>query len=217
VKYYGQRRELLEAAKRMYAEGLTPGTSGNASLRVEDGLLITPTGVPYPELSPEDLVEVRWTGEVPNAQRLPSSEWRMHRDLYQSREDARAIFHLHSMFCTTLSCLRKPIPAVHYMIAVTGASVVRCSRYETYGTAELSAAAGEALQGSKACLLANHGMVALGTNLKDAYKVASEVEVLAAMYWRALQAGTPVILDDAEMARVIEKFRTYGQQKKPRG
>ena len=140
----------------------------------------------------------------------------MHRDLYQSREDAAAILHTHSMFCTTLSCLRKPIPAVHYMIAVTGATVVRCSRYETFGTAELSAAASEALRGSKACLLANHGMVALGKSLGEAFKIASEVENLAAQYWRALQIGEPFILDDAEMARVIEKFRTYGQQSKAR-
>lgn len=217
MKYYSQRRTLREAAVAMHAEGLTRGTSGNVSVRVEDGVLITPTGIPYPELSPDDLVEVRWDGTVPHGQRLPSSEWRLHRDVYQSREDAGAIFHTHSMFCTTLSCLRKPIPAVHYMIAVTGAAVVRCAEYATYGTAELSAAAGVALKGSKACLLANHGMVALGTDLRDAHKVAAEVEQLAEQYWRALQAGTPVILDDAEVARVIERFRTYGHQGKMRG
>jgi len=181
---------------------------------VEDGLLITPTGMAYEDLSPEDLVEMRWDGSVPIGQRVPSSEWQMHRDLYQSREDAQAIFHTHPMFCTTLACLRRPIPAVHYMIAVTGASVIQCARYETFGTAELSAAAGEALRGSKACLLANHGMLALGGSLKEAHKVASEVENLAAQYWRALQVGEPFILDQAEMTRVIEKFRTYGQQKK---
>ena len=214
MKYYSQRGALLEAARRMSAEGLTHGTSGNVSVRVEDGLLITPTGMAYSQLSQEDLVEVRWDGTVPAGQRAASSEWQMHRDLYQHREDASAIFHTHSMFCTTLSCLRKPIPAVHYMIAVTGASVVRCARYETFGTAELSAAAGEALKGSKACLLANHGMVALGSSLADAHKVTSEVENLAAQYWRALQIGEPFILDDAEIARVIQKFATYGQQPK---
>ena len=214
MKYYSQRRALLDAARKMNTDGLNHGTSGNVSLRVEDGILITPTGMAYDELSPEDLVEVRWEGEVPAGQRVPSSEWRMHRDLYQGREDAAAIFHTHPMFCTTLSCLRRPIPAVHYMIAVTGASVVHCSRYATFGTAELSAAAGEALRGSKACLLANHGMVALGGSLKDAYRVASEVENLAAQYWRALQVGEPFVLDDAEMGRVIERFRTYGQQGK---
>lgn len=216
MKYYSQRRELLEAAKQMGADGLSHGTSGNVSVRVEDGILITPTGVPYPALTPDDLVEVRSSGAVPTGQRLPSSEWRMHADLYRTRDDAAAIFHTHSRFCTTLSCLRKPIPAVHYMIAVTGAAVVRCGRYETFGTAELSAAAGEALRGSKACLLANHGMVALGTDLRDAYKVAAEVENLAAQYWRALQVSEPFVLDDAEIARVIEKFKTYGQQPRRR-
>ena len=215
MKYYSERRVLLEAARKMNTDGLNHGTSGNVSVRVEDGLVITPTGLAYDELSPEDLVEVRWDGGVPLGQRRPSSEWQMHRDLYQGREDAEAIFHTHPMFCSTLSCLRRPIPAVHYMIAVTGASVVQCARYATFGTAELSAAAGEALRGSKACLLANHGMVALGGSLKEAYRVASEVENLAAQYWRALQVGEPFILDGAEMARVIEKFRTYGVQ--PRG
>ena len=214
MKYYSQRRLLLEAALKMNTDGLNHGTSGNVSLRVEDGLVITPTGMAYDEMAPDDLVEVRWNGDVPACQRLPSSEWRMHRDLYQERADAQAIFHTHAMFCTTLSCLRRPIPAVHYMIAVTGASIVQCARYETFGTAELSAAAGEALKGSKACLLANHGMLALGGSLKEAYRVASEVENLAAQYWRALQVGIPFILDDAEMARVIERFRTYGQQAK---
>jgi L-fuculose-phosphate aldolase len=214
VKYYSQRRSLLEAAKKMNAEGLNHGTSGNVSVRVEDGLVITPTGMPYDELSPEDLVEVRWDGGGPAGQRAPSSEWRMHRDLYQGREDAEAIFHTHPMFCTTLACMRRPIPAVHYMIAVTGATVVQCARYATFGTAELSAAAGEALRGSKACLLANHGMVALGGSLKDAYRVASEVENLAAQYWRALQVGEPFVLDEAEMTRVMRLFATYGQQPK---
>jgi L-fuculose-phosphate aldolase len=214
MKYYSQRRTLLEAAQKMNADGLNHGTSGNVSVRVEDGMLITPTGMAYDQLSADDLVEVRWDGSVPNGQRVPSSEWQMHRDLYQQREDAAAIFHTHPMFCTTLACLRKPIPAVHYMIAVTGATVVRCARYETFGTAALSAAVGEALKGSKACLLANHGMLALGGSLAEAYKIACEVENLAAQYWRALQIGEPFILDDAEMARVIEKFRTYGQQPK---
>ncbi len=216
MKYSGQRRALLEAARRMHAEGLTKGTSGNVSVRVDNGALITPTGIPYPALATKDLVEVRWDGSVPEGQRAPSSEWRMHRDLYQTRSDAHAILHTHSMFCTTVSVLRKPIPAVHYMIAVTGASVVRCADYATYGTAELSAAAQRALAGSKACLLANHGMIALGRDLDDAHRVASEVEQLAEQYWRALQAGTPVVLDDAEVARVIEKFATYGQQPKRR-
>jgi L-fuculose-phosphate aldolase len=211
VKHSTQRRRLLDAAKRMGAEGLSPGTSGNVSVRVNDRFLITPTGMAYAALTAEDLVEVTWDGAVPRGQRQPSSEWRMHRDIYQRRAEAHAIFHTHSMFCTTLSCLRRPIPAVHYMIAVTGSAVVPCAKYATYGTAALSAAVVEALRGTQACLLANHGMVAMGASLVEAYRVASEVENLAAQYWRALQIGEPVVLDDREMARVIEKFRTYGQ------
>ncbi len=208
------RKALMDAAKRMVADGLTHGASGNVSVRLKHGFLVTPSGLPYAQMKAKDLVEVRWDGSVPKGQRAPSSEWQMHRDVYAQRQDVSAIFHLHSMFATTLSCLRKPIPAVHYMIAVANTSVVRCADYATFGTYELSAAAVAALHESKACLLANHGLLAVGTSLADAYRVATEIENLAEQYWRALQAGAPVILDDAEMARVLEKFKTYGQPKR---
>jgi L-fuculose-phosphate aldolase len=212
VRYFSQRRALLEAARELSDSGLNPGTSGNVSVRTESGLLITPTGLPYQAMDAQDLVEMRLDGRAGGHQRAPSSEWRIHCDLYQARSDVSAIVHAHPMFCTTLSTLRKEIPAVHYMIAVTGASVVRCAGYATYGTEALSKNVLEAIAGSKACLMANHGMVAVGAGLPEALRVAREVEVLAEQYWRGLQVGIPHVLDDREVARVIEKFHTYGKQ-----
>jgi L-fuculose-phosphate aldolase len=216
MKFFRERHELLETARRMSAAGLSHGTSGNVSVRVEGGLVITPTGIRYGEMTMEDLVEMSIDGRVPQGQRLPSSEWRLHCDVYRNREDANAIVHTHSRFCTTLASLRRSIPAVHYMIAVTGESVVRCAPYATFGTEELSRVTVETLGRSYACLMANHGMLAVGDSLSAALKVASEVELLAEQYWRALLVGEPHILDDAEMERVMEKFRTYGQQKRRR-
>ena len=143
---------------------------------------------------------------------VPSSEWRLHVQLYEARPEVQAIVHTHSRYATTLSCLRRAIPAVHYYIAVAGTSTVRCADYATYGTAELGQNALKALQGAKACLLANHGLVALGDSLADAVKVAFEIENVAALYWHALQAGQPVLLDDAEIKRVAEKLKGYGQR-----
>jgi L-fuculose-phosphate aldolase len=207
-----ERRQVIDFARRMNDSGLNQGTSGNVSLRVEEGLLITPTGLAYEDLAPEDVVAMCLDGSVPGEQRLPSSEWRIHRDLYLSRTDIHAVVHAHPMFSTTLAILRMDIPAVHYMIAVAGGSSVRCAGYATFGSEELSRLAVGALEGRKACLLANHGLLACGKDLPDAFKVAREVENVAAQYWRALQVGRPHVLDDAEMERVLEKFRTYGQQ-----
>ncbi len=217
MRFFRERRELLDTARRMSSLGLSHGTSGNLSTRVDRGLLITPTGMVYDEMTTDDMVELMFDGHAPQGQRLPSSEWRLHRDVYQRREDANAIVHTHSRFCTTLACLRQPIPAVHYMIAVTGSSVVRCAPYATFGSEELSKVTVETLGSHNACLMANHGMIALGASLTEALKVASEVELLAEQYWRALQVGQPHVLDDTEMGRVMEKFRTYGQQKRRTG
>ncbi|QSQ28590.1 class II aldolase/adducin family protein [Pyxidicoccus parkwayensis] len=202
---------MIATARRMNTAGLNQGTSGNLSVRVEEGFLLTPTGMEYDALVPEDIVLMRFDGSH-EGRRRPSSEWQLHRDILQARPEAGAILHAHSMFCTTLACLRRGIPAFHYMISAAGGSDVRCAPYATFGTAELAKSALEALEGRKACLLANHGMLALGKDLPAAFKLAVEVETLAAMYWRALQVGEPFILDDAEMERVIEKFKTYGQQ-----
>ncbi len=203
------REEMISTARRMNASGLNQGTSGNLGVRVEGGLLITPSGMDYGALVPEDLVFLRFDGS-PEGRRVPSTEWRFHRDILEARPEVNAVLHAHSMFCTTLACLHRPIPAFHYMVAKAGGSSIRCAPYATFGTEALSRHAVAALEGRKACLLANHGMIAVGASLAAAYALAVEVETLAAMYWRALQIGEPVLLDEAEMAVVLEKFKTYG-------
>jgi len=210
------REAMMATARRMNASGLNQGTSGNLSQRVEDGFLITPTGMDYEAMVPEDLVLMRFDGGH-EGRRKPSSEWRFHRDILAARPEVGAVLHAHSMFCTTLACLRRGIPSFHYMVAMAGGVDIRCAPYATFGTEELSRHAVAALEGRKACLLANHGMLALGRDLAGAFKLAVEVETLAAMYWRALQVGEPVLLDPEEMAVVLEKFKTYGQQPEPRG
>ena len=210
------REAMIATARRMNASGLNQGTSGNLSQRVEEGFLITPTGMDYEAMVPEDLVLMRFDGGH-EGRRKPSSEWRFHRDLLAARPEVGAVLHAHSMFCTTLACLRRGIPSFHYMVAMAGGVDIRCAPYATFGTEELSRHAVAALEGRKACLLANHGMLALGGDLSSAFKLAVEVETLAAMYWRALQVGEPVLLDSEEMAVVLEKFKTYGQQPVPRG
>ncbi|MCE9673168.1 class II aldolase/adducin family protein [Myxococcus stipitatus] len=211
----GRHRALCEAmiatCRKMNASGLNQGTSGNLSQRVEGGFLLTPTGMDYDVLEPEDIVFMRLDGGH-EGRRAPSSEWRIHRDILAAKPEVGAVLHAHSMFCTTLACLGRSIPPFHYMVSAAGGTTVRCAPYATFGTPELAGHVLEALEGRKACLMANHGMVAVGKDLARAFKLAVEVETLAAMYWRALQVGEPVLLDDAEMARVLEKFETYGQQ-----
>jgi L-fuculose-phosphate aldolase len=168
----------------------------------------------YDALVPADIVAMRFDGSH-EGRRLPSSEWRFHRDILAARPEAGAVVHTHAMFSTSLACLGRDIPAFHYMVAVAGGDSIRCAPYATFGTAELSEHAMRALDGRKACLLANHGMIAIGASLEAALKLAVEVETLAAMYWRALQLGEPRLLDAAEMRRVLAKFATYGQQAVP--
>ena len=186
------------------------GKSGNVSARIDAGFLVTPTGLAYDSMRPEDIVAMTHDGAA-RGSRLPSSEWRFHRDIYAARLEVTAIVHAHSPFATTLACLGRDIPAFHYMIAVAGGSDIRCAPYATFGTQELSDHALRALDNRKACLLANHGMIAVGTTLTEALALAVEVEALAEQYWRALQIGDPKLLSDAEMAVVLEKFRIYGQ------
>lgn len=210
MKYQALRREIVAACRDMNRRGINQGTSGNISLRVAEGFLITPSGVAYDEMKPGDIVVMR-----PDASHVgklkPSSEWRFHRDIMATRPEVGAVVHTHSMFATTLSCLGLEIPAVHYMIAAAGGSNIRCVPYIAYGTQELADAALKALEGRSACLLGNHGMIVVGPTLKRAMWLAVEVETLAAQYWRALQIGKPNILTDAQVAAIMEKFRTYGQ------
>jgi len=205
----GVRMRLVTAARRLAALGLNRGKSGNASVRVAGGFVITPSGKSYEALAPGDLVTVE--GGEPRGERKPSSEWRLHRDVYARRTEAGAIVHTHSSFATTLACLRQPIPAVHYEIAFAGGADIRCAPYATFGTQELSDNALAALEGRSACLLANHGVVAFAATVEQAVVLAEKVEDLARTYWQALQVGEPVVLDAAEMTRVIEKFKTYGR------
>ncbi len=209
------RTAMIAAARRMNALGINQGKSGNLSQRIPGGFLVTPTGMPYDDLKPADIVAMDFKGGH-RGSRLPSSEWRFHRDILAARPEVSAIVHTHAMFATTLACLHREIPPFHYMVAVAGGDSVRCAPYATFGTEELSANAVAALDGRRACLLANHGMIAVGATLEQALALAVEVETLAAMYWRALQVGEPQLLDRAEMTRVLEKFRTYGQQRKPK-
>jgi L-fuculose-phosphate aldolase len=210
------RIAIIATARAMNAAGINRGMSGNVSARVrtgaQDGFLITPTGMPYETTTPDDIVAVTLDGDV-RGTRLPSSEWRFHRELYRARADIHAIVHVHAPFATTLACLRRGIPAFHYMVAKAGGRDIRCAPYATFGSDELANHAVEAMVDRRACLLANHGMIAAGNDLEAALALAVEVEGLAEMYWRALQLGDPELLSDAEMDGVIEKFRTYGQQR----
>jgi len=208
------RAAVIETARAMNAAGINRGKSGNVSIRWRgdgfDGFLITPTGLPYERTTPEDIVAMDLAGTA-HGLRLPSSEWRFHRDIYTARPEAGAIVHAHAPFATALACLERGIPAFHYMVAVAGGRDIRCAPYATFGTQALSEHALAALEGRRACLLAHHGMIAFGPGPDEALALAVEVETLAEMYWRALQVGAPTLLPDAEMERVLEKFRSYGQ------
>lgn len=208
-----QRSELLATSRRMFELGLAPGTSGNVSVRTETGFLVTPSAIPYDQLQPDDMVEVRDDGSLRPNQRVPSSEWQLHRDLIAARRDAAAIVHTHSPFCTTIACLRRPLPAIHYMIALAGTAEIPCADYATYGSAELAHNVARALGDGKASLMANHGMVAIGDSLAAALRLAAEIETIAGLYWRALQIGTPAILPPDEIKRVAAKFAEHGQKK----
>jgi L-fuculose-phosphate aldolase len=204
------RRELADTARAMSRRGLSQGTSGNLSVRVPEGLLITPSAVPYDAMGPEAMVLLDPEGRViePDGHR-PSTEWRLHSAILAARPEVSAVVHTHSMFCTTLACLRMEIPAFHYMVAVAGGDSIRCAPYGTFGTAALADQALAALEGRRACLLANHGMVALGPTPGDALALAVEVETLAEQYWRVLQAGQPALLSADEMADALAAFSDY--------
>ena len=211
------RQAVVATAREMNALGINRGKSGNVSARWRDGdfdgYLVTPSGMPYASIAPADIVAMPIDGEpdAASSTRRPSSEWRFHRDIYSARPDAQAIVHTHAPFATSLACHRRGIPPFHYMVAVAGGDDIRCAPYATFGTQALSDHAVAALEGRRACLLANHGMIAIGASLATALALAVEVETLAEMYWRARQLGEPVLLSPAEMDVVIAKFQTYGQ------
>lgn len=206
--------QVLATALAMGAAGLNRGTAGNVSARTlsfADQFLITPTGMDYAELQPADIVRMNLQGDW-QGQRKPSSEWRFHRDIYQARPEFGAIIHAHSPFATALACMALEIPSFHYMIVRFGGADVRCAPYALFGSQELSTAALAALEKRSACLLAHHGMIVCGRDLQQALALAVEFETLCEQYWRVLQLGVPKLISDSEMARVLEKFVSYGQQ-----
>ncbi len=202
------RTALLHTSRRMVELGLNRGTAGNASVRYEDNILITPSALPVAEMSEQDLVLLDAAGKVLQG-RKPSSEWRFHCDILKARPEIDAVLHMHSTYATTMACLGKEVPAVHYHIAIAGGDSIRCTPYTIFGEQNLSDLALEALRDRKACLLGNHGMIALGKDLDDALSVAQEVEYLCEIYWRTLQAGQPQILTAQQMHDVKEKFVEY--------
>jgi len=203
-------QQLLHTARQMAQAGLNKGSSGNASIRLDDGFLITPSGVPAEQLSTDSMVYMDWQG-TPEAGKKPSSEWRFHRDILQARPEVNAVLHCHSMFATTIACMARPVPPFHYMIATAGGDDIRCAPYALFGTQALSDGAMAALQDRKACLLAHHGMIALGQGLPQALAIAVEVEGLCEQYWRLLQLGEPTLLTPEQMREVHAQFKGYGQ------
>lgn len=207
------RGEIIRTCLAMEESGINQGTSGNVSARWGDGLLITPSGLAYATMAPEDIIylEMDGTAHGPHA---PSSEWRFHRDIMRERTDVSAIVHAHPTYLTAISILNQDIPAVHYMIAAVGGPTVRCAKYATYGTGELSQNALAALEGRMGCMLGNHGVIACGATLGKALWLAGEMETLARQFVVASSIGKPVVLSDEEIANVIEKFKSYGPRRK---
>lgn len=208
------REAIIEQCRFMNGSGLNQGTSGNISARFGDRMLITPSATPYDAMEPEMIAAMpfeadygTWEGPL-----KPSTEWRFHFDILKARPDAGAVVHAHPTYCTTLAIARKEIPACHYMMAAFGGMNVRCAPYARFGTAELSAHALAALEGRTACLLANHGSIALGATLDKAMWLAVELETIARQYYLSLTIGGPVLLSEAEIAETAAAFGSYGLQ-----
>jgi L-fuculose-phosphate aldolase len=216
AREFAIRQSIIDACRAMIRLGVNQGTAGNVSVRWDDGLLITPSGLPYDEMSADDIVFMDMAGAYSH-DLAASSEWRIHRDILARRGEVNAVVHAHPTYCTAFAMCRMEIPAAHYMIAAAGGPTVRCARYESFGTPELSEAVLEAMQDRACALLANHGMVATGPDLAEALWLAVEMETLAKQYAAALQIGTPHILDDQEVAKTVEKFKDYGLKRRMRG
>jgi L-fuculose-phosphate aldolase len=203
------KAKLVYTAQKLATLGLNKGASGNCSIRDARGFVITPSGVDAEVMTADSMVVVKMNGDA-EANKKPSSEWRFHRDIYQHHSEVNAIIHTHSMFATTVACLHHDVPPFHYMVAMAGGGSIRCAPYALFGTQALSDAAISALKDRKACLLANHGMIAMGGSLDEALAVTVEVESLCEQYWRLLQiTPTPPLLSDGEMQAVFEQFKGY--------
>ena len=204
-----KRLLIIDACRRMNALGINQGSSGNISLRHGDGLLITPTSVPYETMTPDQIVFMTMDGSHAPTHR-PSSEWRFHLEILRARQEAEAVVHAHPTYCTILAIMGREIPPIHYMIAAAGGDSIRCAPYATYGTPELSQYAVKALEGRFACLLGHHGMIVIGSSLEKALWLAVEVETLARQYHGCLQIGEPPLLSREEIERVRRKMSGYG-------
>jgi L-fuculose-phosphate aldolase len=210
-KYADVKKKIIWVCRKMNEMGINQGTSGNVSARTDEGFVITASGVPYDVMDIEHIVEMDLDGGY-YGKYLPSTEWRMHQDIFKARPEAGAIVHTHSIYATALATLRKDIPSFHYMIGVTGGPTLRVSDYAEFGTQALSNTMLDALKDRTACLLANHGQIAFGPNLDKALWLAGEIETLCQQYWAASLAGKPVILSDEQMKTVLARFKTYGKQ-----
>jgi L-fuculose-phosphate aldolase len=213
LKFQDLRKQVIKTCLAMNEEGINQGTSGNVSVRTEEGFLITASGIPYKKMKPHHVVEMDLEGGY-RGDYLPSTEWRMHLDIFKARPEAKAIVHVHSTYATALACLRKDIPSFHYMIGIAGGDSLRVSDYAEFGTQELSDTMLKAMEGRSGCLLANHGQICFGDTLDKALWRAGEIEALSHQYWAALLAGKPVILGQNEMGTVLNRFGTYGKQAK---
>ena len=210
------RRSIVDHCRQMNATGLNQGTSGNISVRHGDRMLITPSSIPYDEMAPDMIASLSLasTDGAWDGPKKPSVEWRFHLDIMRARPEVNAVVHAHPTYCTTIAIMGMKIPAIHYMVAVAGGSDIRCAPYATFGTAELSAHALEALRDRKACLLAHHGMIAVGSSLSQAMWLSVEVETLARQYHGCLQIGEPPVLSDEEIENVIKRMASYGLRDK---
>jgi len=207
------RKEIISTCLQMNQIGINQGTSGNVSVRWKGGMLITPSGLPYEETSPEDIIYVKFSDNQAQGPHKPSNEWLFHRDILAARADIDTVIHTHSPYATAMAIQRIDIPAHHYMVAAAGGNKIQCAKYATFGTQALSDNALTAIGDRLACLLANHGVIALGATLPKTLWLANEIETLAKQYFIASQYGKPVILSDDEMDRVIEGFKSYGPKK----
>jgi len=209
-----ERKLIVEFGKKLVTSGLTKGTGGNLSIynRKEKLMAITPSGIDYFEIKPENVAVLTIEGKQIDGDKKPSSEVELHRIFYEKREDIDAMIHTHTIYATTLACLNWSLPALHYMVALAGKDV-RCAPYATFGTRDLAENAFEAMKDRKAVILANHGLLTGGSSLQEAYNVTEQIEYCAELYYRAKCIGEPVILSDEEMELMKEKFKTYGQGK----
>ena len=219
MKNLDYRKKIIEFSLKLNTTNLSPLRSGNISIRIneddEDGYLITPSGKKYENLKPEDIVFMPFNKKnesFDEKDKNPSSEWRFHHDIYKNKKEAKAIVHAHSPNATAISSHGKPVPPFHYMVALAGGEDIKCANYATFGTKELSNNVIKALENRKACLMSNHGQVAFGNNLEEAFELALEIENICHQYVIALKIGNPKILSFEEMKKVLEKAKNYKKE-----